>query len=587
MTVFVLCSATAAAAMAVAFEVGRTAEKRLSGASKNAQPFEGFDWQSEQAKMATFVFGGLLFVEMAFLPRAWNPFSYIVGGTTSAYSSLLAFLVFGSWSGILAVGFGGMATSFQALNLERKALDRAHSDLKAERTKHDQELEKERQEIEKNKRTNLASAAAVAGEWKKFHNAREEDLHRNLERSENEKIWSKTITEGFDKKVMHVVENATEKRWREIQDQDLTLEAMRFRNREKEKQLKEQKAARAERATNEKETLKNETSQLLKMADDFENLKSDMDKLKEENTKKEQQKIQELKDREMAIQEKEKELAKTHQQKLEELKEQETKLKTKEEELDSGEELKKLQELSAQLESSKLTVAKFNEEVMKKEKEKLEEFRLKELQLQRREDQIAQNVLTNSPRDTSSRSHSYFTPRKNISRVESIAEDRNDDVSVSDSVTVSHMIQRDIAAVGRNTIIKRSTHFNVPTPLSPLQETFRQTFFAAKKQKSPKNIASRSSTIPKNTSAARKMAMDSMPTYDSVSMTTGTEYGGYQRNSAYQRSPRAVSPSPMSRSAARRYYAKGKKSMVLSEGSAVEVAWNDPGTYSPGTYYNE
>jgi len=388
MSAFVMCSATAAAGLAVAFEVGRVAEKRMSGSNKLAMPFENFDYKSDDAKLAAYVFAGLFFIEIVFVPKALNPFSYLTS-EISGFSSLLALFVFGSWSGLLAIGFGGITTSYQALNLERAAIERERDALDTARAADEDKLEEERQVLIKQKRINFASAAAVAGEWKKLHIAREDDLHRGLERSENEKMWSSKISKEFDKKVMHVVDNATDKRWREIEDQDLTLEAMRLRNKEKQKRLQEERVLRAERANTEKETLKEETSKLLKMTDELEGLEANMEKLKEENKKNEQEKIRELKEREAAINEKEKTLKETHIKKVEELKKQEQSLKSKEEEFESGEELKKLKELSQKLESSKLTVARFNETVMNKEKQKLEEFRQREEELAKKEEELA------------------------------------------------------------------------------------------------------------------------------------------------------------------------------------------------------
>ena len=460
MSVFVICSTTIAAGLAVAFEVGRVAEKRLSGSSKLSLPFEGFDWKSENAKTAAYIFIALFFVEICFLPRFLNPFSYLTDETSfSSYSSLLAFVVFGSWSGILAVGFGGIAASFQALNMERMRFDSERSNLESSHVKTEEELEVERQKIAKAQRTNLASAAAVAGEWKKLHIAREDDLHRGMERSENEKIWSKTIAKEFDKKVMRVVDNATDKRWREIEDQDLTLEAMRFRNKEKEKRLKKQRAMRAERASSEKETLKNEASKLLQMTDEFEGLESTMEKLKEENKKKEQEKIRELKERETALTEKEKVLEESHLQKLEKLQKQEQKLKSKEEEFDSGEKQKKLQELSEKLESSKLTVAKFNEEVMKNEKQKLEEFRKREVELKKREEKLNNNVAfkyiqgLNDEIDEEDKSVSIRLLTERVIHLDSstdvpsknrqkIGEDAQPDKSKSDMFINSHSVEK-------------------------------------------------------------------------------------------------------------------------------------------------
>lgn len=389
MTVFVVCSAAAAAGLAVAFEIGRVAEKRLSGTCKDALPFQGFDWKSEDAKSAAYVFIGLFVTEVVFLPSFLNPLWYLTNEGNSFGSSFLAFLVFGSWSGLLCLGYGGIAGSFQALNNERVAFESEKETHEITRTQAEAQLQEQRNKLAKDQRINLASAAAVAGEWKKFHIAREEDLKAGVMRAESEQIWSRTITEEFDQKVMHVVDNATDKRWREIEDQDLTLEAIRYRNKEKERKIKEQRARRAERANSEKETLRNETSNLLKLTDELESLKETMEKLKQENQRKEQEKLQELKEREKALQNKEKVLEKTHHEQLEKLRNKEEKLKSREEQFESGEEQKKLKELSEKLESSKLHVAKFNEEVMMKERKKDEEFRKRELALKRREQELS------------------------------------------------------------------------------------------------------------------------------------------------------------------------------------------------------
>jgi len=389
MSVFAVCSALAAAGLAISFEIGRVAEQRLSGTSKAALPFQGFDWKSEHATHAARVFVGLFLVEVVFLPRSWNPFSYLTGNS----SSFLGFLVFGTWSGILAIGFGGIAASLQALHIERKAIESQQTQHGTSFSKATQDMEQQKLAVVKQARANLASAAAVAGEWKKFHLAREDVNASAMIRSETEKIWSKNITQEFDKKTMHVVDNAIDMRWREVEGQGSTLAKMRKRNKEKEQQIKEQRAKRAERADAQKDDLVKGKTDLRKMIDEMESLKATMQKLKEENTKKEQEKIRELKEREISLLKKEKDLDLSHTQKLEQLKQQEMTLKSREERFDSGEDQKKYQELSEQIESSKLKVGKFNEEVMMKERQKLEEFKKKEMELKKREEELAKLEL--------------------------------------------------------------------------------------------------------------------------------------------------------------------------------------------------
>jgi len=389
MSVFAVCSALAAAGLTISFEIGRVAEQRLSGTSKLALPFQGFDWKSEHATHAARVFVGLFLVEVVFLPRSWNPFSYLTGNS----SSFLGFLVFGTWSGILAIGFGGIAASLQALHIERKAIESQQTQHGTSFSKATQDMEQQKLAVVKQARANLASAAAVAGEWKKFHLAREDVNASAMIRSETEKIWSKNITQEFDKKTMHVVDNAIDMRWREVEGQGSTLAKMRKRNKEKEQQIKEQRAKRAERADAQKDDLVKGKTDLRKMTDEMESLKATMQKLKEENTKKEQEKIRELKEREISLLKKEKDLDLSHTQKLEQLKQQEMTLKSREEQFDSGEDQKKYQELTEQIESSKLKVGKFNEEVMMKERQKLEEFKKKEMELKKREEELAKLEL--------------------------------------------------------------------------------------------------------------------------------------------------------------------------------------------------
>ncbi len=705
MSAFVMCSATAAAGLAVAFEVGRVAEKRISGTNKLAMPFEGFDYKSQDAKLAAYVFAGLFFVEIVFVPKALNPFSYLTStATTSSVSSLLALFVFGSWSGLLAVGFGGVAGSYQALNLERAAIERERDALDTARAADEARLEEEKQVLAKQKRINFASAAAVAGEWKKLHIAREEDLHRGLERSENEKMWSTKISKEFDKKVMHVVDNATDKRWREIEDQDLTLEAMRLRNKEKQKRLQEERALRAERTNMEKETLKEETSKLLKMTDELDGLKANIEKLKEENKKKEQEKIRELKEREAALSEKEKTLEETHNKKVEELKRQEQSLKSKEAEFESGEELKKLKELSEQLESSKLTVARFNETVMNKEKQKLEEFRQREEELAKKEEELAKRsaaatarfnnmfkdevhdddksvpmrllterdlgsvyssrdsslkeigedavILFDEPEESEIASNDMnskeaekpsttsltdmekkeenvpetnVAPEKatvlgnkslldveNDANDESIAsstvliekdgkpEDRND---VSDSDSLSHQIQRDLAAHDRKesldiTIGEQEAVMKAPGAFSPLQERIRNNYFGGyfateKKQVEEKRMDFLPMSPTSNTMASQVTFKNALPysrsnvtkQHDTVTIfsTISSIYDPDYVVLDKAEQENVITPKnerKKSRKASSRKKSKSKKNYVVSEDAAVEViAWSDPGPY--------
>mmetsp|Transcript_26321 Transcript_26321/g.54274 ORF Transcript_26321/g.54274 Transcript_26321/m.54274 type:complete len:932 (+) Transcript_26321:189-2984(+) len=392
MSVFVLCSAASAAALAVSFEVGRVCEQRQFGISKVSLPFQEIDWMSENAKTVAGVFVALLSIELAFLPKVWNPFLYFLtanwaGESSREFSSLLAFTLFGSWSCILAIGCGGIATSFKAIMTERQVLESEKLDHENSVKEIEQQLEEDELWVLREKRSAVASAAAAAGEWKKLKAAQAEHNTAVL-RSENERIWSKALTKEFDKKTIHVVDNAIDKRWREVEGQGLNLEEMRKRNKEKEKMIREQRARRAEREKTEHTVMESEKTKLRKLTDELEGLKETMEKLKEENMRKEQEKIQELKDRELALKEKEEFMLQTHQKKLEKLKEKEIVLNEKEERFESGEERRKLQEMSEKLESSKLNVAKFREDVMIREKEKREEFDRRESELKMKEEEL-------------------------------------------------------------------------------------------------------------------------------------------------------------------------------------------------------
>eukprot|EP00533_Pseudo-nitzschia_delicatissima_P005251 CAMPEP_0116100952 /NCGR_PEP_ID=MMETSP0327-20121206/12553_1 /TAXON_ID=44447 /ORGANISM="Pseudo-nitzschia delicatissima, Strain B596" /LENGTH=697 /DNA_ID=CAMNT_0003592885 /DNA_START=44 /DNA_END=2137 /DNA_ORIENTATION=+ len=692
---FVVCSATAAAGLAVAFEVGRVAEKRMSGSSKLAMPFEGFDWKGENAKMAAYVFVGLFFCELIFVPKALNPFSYLTSENTT-FSNLLALFVFGLWSFLLALGFGGVADSFQALQLERVAIDRERDALEALRDSADQELEEERQILTKQKRINFASAAAVAGEWKKLHIAREEDLHRSQERSENDKIWSQKIAKEFDKKVMHVVDNATDKRWREIEDQDLTLEAMRLRNKEKQKRLIEERAIRAERANSEKETLKTETSNLLKITDEIKGLKANIEKLKDENKQKEEEKIRELKEREEMLTQKEKTLQESHLKQLEELRKQAESLKSKEDEFESGEEHKRLKELEEKMESSKLVVARFNEEVMKKEKQKLEEFRQREEELKKKEEElkkraawtipavakvpddeksvsmrlltvvqdiesvqdaslpkIGENVILlddkpedevsippvadekksgESPRPSDASlmnelediiQKAYASPATNTKQESGVADSSKslfDDESIasqedlpkpeerndgSDSDSLSHQIQRDIAALDKkdswNITIGEQEEKPAPTPLTPLQMRIQRRiknnlqknnyfggYFGSDNKNVDDSMSYTSNTIASQMtfkdvqSRLNSAKQDAVTIISAMSALSDPDYGVWdkdeQENTA---SPKQGRKKNRGKTSSRSKNTKNsKKSYVLSEEAAVEViAWNDRHQY--------
>eukprot|EP00535_Pseudo-nitzschia_heimii_P010818 CAMPEP_0197197772 /NCGR_PEP_ID=MMETSP1423-20130617/33035_1 /TAXON_ID=476441 /ORGANISM="Pseudo-nitzschia heimii, Strain UNC1101" /LENGTH=1037 /DNA_ID=CAMNT_0042651597 /DNA_START=154 /DNA_END=3267 /DNA_ORIENTATION=- len=392
MSVFAVCTAVAAAVFAAAFEAGRVAEKRLSGSSRTALPFDGFDWKSDDAKLAAKVFGAVFLVESTFLPRSLNPFSYVLLPSSDAgASAFLAFFVLGSWTGLLALGCGAVVSSLRGLHDERVAIEADRANLRSARDEADEDLRAEREELAGQKRQAVASSAAVAGEWKKLHIAREEH-NAHAERSENEKIWSKTIREEFDRKTLHVVDNALDKRWREVEDQRLNLEQIRKRNKEKEQKIKEQRAQRAERASTHLDSLQTEKSNLMKLAKELEDLKANMERLKEDNIQKEQEKLQELKDRELALLRKEEDLEAIHRKKLERLRDEERTLNEREERFETGEERRRLQELSEKLESSKLNVARFNESVMMRERQKAEEIRGRELALQRREEEIARRA---------------------------------------------------------------------------------------------------------------------------------------------------------------------------------------------------
>eukprot|EP00536_Pseudo-nitzschia_multiseries_P005565 jgi/Psemu1/12893/gm1.12893_g len=395
MSIFVVCSAVAAAGLVFALESGKVFERRASGLSKEyiataTLPFQDYDWTGQNAKRAAGVFVALVAIELFLFPRSWNPFTYIFDTSTDdgSHHYLRAFTVFGSWSGILAVGFGSIFTLNDALVHERQLLEAAKLEHEKTRLAVEKFLEEEELRVSKEMRVAVASAAAIAGERRQMRCSKEHHKPEAMTVSENERVWSKTFCQHFDKKTMNIVDNAMDKRWRDVEHRGVNIEEMRRRNVEKEKKIKEQRARRVERVNAQQSELKDEEEKLKSLTDELEHLKASMERLKEENMAKEQERIKELKDREQALREREENFDQIHQQKLDKLTEKENDLRIREDRFESGADKQELERKSQKLENSMINVAKFKKEIEINEKVKLEDISRQEHDLLKRKKEV-------------------------------------------------------------------------------------------------------------------------------------------------------------------------------------------------------
>ena len=415
MPTFVVCSAAAAAGFAIAFEGGRICEHRIFGLSKvGISPRK---WATKNTIISTSIFLVLLIIELYLLPKLWNPFSYLhITSThvnsTDNFSSIVAFAVLGSWSSILAIGYGAITIWYQALRKERGEFELAKVDHECNRLATEKRLKEDELRVSKDMRFAVATAAAAAGRCKQLDSVVGQ---HSTALPENERVWSKTLFQELDKKAINVADNAIDKRWREIEDRDVHLMEMKQRNIEKEKQIKEQRARRTEQATAERNELETEKVKLRKLTEELEFLKVGMAEFKEENMKKEQEKVDEwskkmtsLNDREVDLKKQQEELEQSHKQKLELLNEKESTFmkKQKEEllELQQKEmtnekndeyynyllekEKETLDRTSQELESAKVEVAALKDEIEMREREKIEELNKREISLKEREEEM-------------------------------------------------------------------------------------------------------------------------------------------------------------------------------------------------------
>jgi len=386
MAIFVVCSAAAAAGLTFAFESGKVFERRVSGVSKDGVLFQDYDWTGRKAKTTAAVFAAIVAIEILLFPRSWNPFTYIFDASGDA-SYLRMFTVFGSWSGILAVGFGSITTLSEALAHERKQIETAKLEHEKQRLENEKYLEDEKQLVSKEMRIVVASAAANAGERRQINSCIERKQEA-IKVCENERVWSKTLCEQFNKKTINMMDNAIDKRWREVEYRGVNIEEMRRRNLEKEKKIKEQRARRVERVNAQQSELEDEKEKLRKLTDELDHLKANMEKLKEENMAREQQKLKELKDREEALREREENLEQSHHQRLEKLTEKENELRIREERFESGVDKQELERKSQKLENSMSNVARFKKEIEISEKAKLEEINRQRNELLKQREEI-------------------------------------------------------------------------------------------------------------------------------------------------------------------------------------------------------
>jgi hypothetical protein len=306
---FGLYSVAAAAGFAVAFEGGRVLERRLLGVQKlGSIEFHQDSWSRRNTYVVVVFLITLSILEVFFLPSSMHPFSPRSDDETFSKRSV----VLSSWSGILALGYGGIMAWMRALRNERKLFHLAKIEYERNRQQQEADLENQKVEITKHlKRAAAAGAAAVAQRQQyemalKELNEQKEALEiRYSERStlyinpsaslaENERAWSEQLYQAMDMEAFSVAEKAMEKRWKELNDWGVQIEEMRNRNKEQEQNLRNFRETREERIKNEFDHFEGERERLVRLAQELEALKMDIEEYKEETRAKEQERFEEL-----------------------------------------------------------------------------------------------------------------------------------------------------------------------------------------------------------------------------------------------------------------------------------------------------
>ncbi|KAL3913658.1 MAG: hypothetical protein SGILL_006402, partial [Bacillariaceae sp.] len=233
-------------------------------------------------------------------------------------------LVLGAWSGVLALGFGGIVAWMRALRNERKLFHLAKMEYERNRQQQESNMDNQKVEITKHLKRAAASGAAVIAQKKQYKKALDELDEKkqaveemNMDRAnmctnptgssslaENERAWSKQLYNAMDIEAFTVAEKAMEKRWKELDSWGVQIEQMRNRNSVQKENLRAFRESREERIKDEFDHFEGERERLVRLAQELEALKMDVEEYKEETRVKEEQRSGELNAKEEELQKK-------------------------------------------------------------------------------------------------------------------------------------------------------------------------------------------------------------------------------------------------------------------------------------------
>ncbi|KAL3910786.1 MAG: hypothetical protein SGILL_007556, partial [Bacillariaceae sp.] len=228
-------------------------------------------------------------------------------------------MVLSSWSGILALGYGGIMTWVRALKNERKLFHLAKMEYERNRQQQEQDMDSQRIEITKHLKRAAAAGAAAVAQKQQYEKAIEElseqhetstgiysdrSMMHSSSLAENERAWSEQLYQAMDMEAFSVAEKAMDRRWEELNGWSTQIEQLRNRNKAQEENIRQFRATREERIKDQFDHFEGERERLVRLAQELEALKMDVEEYKEETRVKEEERNGELNAREEYLQKK-------------------------------------------------------------------------------------------------------------------------------------------------------------------------------------------------------------------------------------------------------------------------------------------
>jgi hypothetical protein len=309
--IFALCSVVAAAGFAFAFEGGRVCERRLLG--HTAPPYKKVPGGSTTVMTTMFLL--IVAAEYFLLPRLLNPLSPLLdpqwysNASPSPAPLSTSALVFASWSGLLALGYGLFVAWGRALHNERKMYEMDKADFGRNMLAKEKKLQEERLLVKK-ERAELVNARTVVVQQQEQLQVQAQLLEEEADKMmlhvvgqdmtalpEGERVWSRKLFHRLDVKAFSIAKAALDKRWSELEEWESNVEMLKQRKKEREEKLAQMRERRQERVKVNKDELEDERDNLRRLTAELEALKIDMSEFKEESKMREEEKINELNDR--------------------------------------------------------------------------------------------------------------------------------------------------------------------------------------------------------------------------------------------------------------------------------------------------